>query len=349
MLDYSPKPLAILLLAFTASDAFALEYPLFLSDEPLEIVLDMPLKDLLRHARKKPSVDGVLQYRDIDGRDVVLDVTVSTRGNSRLEECTYPPLSINLKKQQVKTTLFAGQNKLKLVTLCRDSKSYRRYLRQEYAIYKVFNLLSEHSFRARKVEVTYRDSTGKRRDVVQPAFFIESDKEAAERLNMTTVKTNVVDLSQLDSRQLNIFSVFQYLIGNTDWSVRKGPGAESCCHNGKVIAPPDSHNGWVVLPYDFDQSGIINTRYSAPSELLPIRSVRQRLYRGFCMGNDHLDATIALFNEKRTAIEDLFRNRDEPSETKKALTYLQDFYEIVNDPKQRQKKLVDVCQGRRID
>jgi hypothetical protein len=199
------------------------------------------------------------------------------------------------------------------------------------------------------LEVTYRDSSGRRRDTVQPAFFIESDKEVAERLKMTTIKSNVVNLSQLDSSQLNIFSLFQFMIGNTDWSVRKGPGSESCCHNGKVIAPPDSHNGWVVLPYDFDQSGIINTRYAAPSDLLPIRSVRQRLYRGFCIGNDHLDATIAIFNDNRTAIEDLFRDRDGSSTNKKALTYLQEFYEIVNDPKKQQKKIADACQGRRID
>jgi hypothetical protein len=199
------------------------------------------------------------------------------------------------------------------------------------------------------LELTYRDSSGRRRDQVQSAFFIESDKEVAERLDMRTINSNVIQTSQLDAGQLSIFSVFQFMIGNTDWSVRKGPGTEGCCHNGKVIAPPDSDDGWVVLPYDFDQAGLINTRYSAPSDILPIKSVRQRLYRGFCRGNDQLDATIASFNDNRAAIEDLFRDGDGSSENKSALKYLQGFYDVVNDPKKRQKKIVNACQGRHIN
>jgi hypothetical protein len=56
----------------------------------------------------------------------VLDIAVATRGNSRLELCSLPPLSINLKRKQVASTLFAGQNKLKIVTQCRKSADYRQ-------------------------------------------------------------------------------------------------------------------------------------------------------------------------------------------------------------------------------
>ena len=180
---------------------------------------------------------------------------------------------------------------------------------------------------------------------MQPAFFIASDEEVAGRQKMTTVDTNVVNVSQLDTGQLSIFTLFQFMIGNTDWSVRKGPATDGCCHNGKVIAPPDAHNGWVVFPYDFDQSGIINSSYAMPSELLPIRSIRQRLYRGFCGGNAQIGSTIETFNDNRAAIEDLFGSgRGGPSKNKATLKYLQGFYEIVNDPEKRQKKIIDTCQ-----
>jgi hypothetical protein len=330
------------------SSSLAAAQPLFDSDEPLSVVLELPTKEILRQAQKKPTFDGVLRYTGIDGTEVSLDIAVTTRGKSRLEQCQYPPLSINLKRKQVASTIFAGQNKLKLVTQCSGSANYQRYLNQEYAIYRIHNLLSDYSFRVRMLEVTYRDSTGQRRDKIQPAFFIESDKQAAERLGMATIKADVVNTSQLDPEQLSILTLFQYMIGNTDWSARKGPGTEGCCHNGKVIVPPDSHNGWVVLPYDFDQSGIINTSYAAPSDKLPIRSVRTRLYRGYCRSNDYLDSTIALFNENRAAIEDLFASGpDGPSKNKSALKYLESFYEIVNDPKKRQKRIIDACQGAR--
>ncbi|MCP5090859.1 MAG: hypothetical protein GY949_08040 [Gammaproteobacteria bacterium] len=321
--------------------------PLFESNEPLSIVLELPLKDLLRRAQKKPTVPGVLRYRDSGGTEVVLDVEIASRGKSRLEECSLPPLSINLKRKQVESTLFSGQKKLKLVTQCRGSSVYRRYLNQEFAVYKIYNLLTDYSFRARMLEVTYRDSSG-RADKVQPAFFIESVRAVAERQKMTTVNSNVIDIAQLDPVQLSIFALFQFMIGNTDWSARKGPGSESCCHNGKVIAPPDSALGWVVLPYDFDQAGLINTRYSAPSDLLPIKSVRHRLYRGFCSTNAQLESTIAMFNDKRAAIEGVLTDEQgKASDNKTALRYLQGFYEIINDPKKRQKKIVDKCQGRK--
>lgn len=339
--------LLIGLISLAASGASATENPLFRSHETLSLVLEFPLQELLRQKQDKATVPGVLRYTDVDGSDIVLDVGVSTRGNSRLDQCRYPPLRINLKKKQVADTLFSGQDKLKLVNLCRDSASYRRYLDQEYYLYRAYNLLSEYSFRVRMLEVTYRERAGRTKDTF-PAFFIESDEELANRLEMTPVKSQVVSPSQLDAAELAILTLFQFMIGNTDWSVQKGPGTEACCHNGKVVGPKDSLNSWVVAPYDFDQAGLINASYALPGEKLPIRSVRQRLYRGFCSGNAQLESTIALFNEKRSAIEALFTSSPTGTSTNKAaLKYLQSFYRIIDDPKKTRKHLVDHCRGPR--
>lgn len=348
VIDPKLKRLPLILLSCFLISPVAASQPLFESDGPLSLVLEIPLNDLLRQAKKKPSVPGVLRYREKDGTEVFLDVDVTARGKSRLEACSFPPLGINLKRKQVDSTIFAGQNKLKLVTQCDRGRAYRRYLNQEYTIYKIYNRLSDHSFRVRMLQLSYRDSSGRRKDKVQPAFFIESDKTAAERLGMRTIDTNVVGLSQLEPIELSTFTLFQFMIANTDWSVRRGPADEGCCHNGKVIAPADSSAGWVVLPYDFDQAGLINTPYAAPNKSLPIKSVRQRLYRGFCRSNVHLDATIGLFNDHRAAIEDLIANGpDGPSRNKSALKFVRGFYDIINDPKKRQKKIIDACQGKK--
>jgi hypothetical protein len=332
----------VILLSGSVSASIAAPNPLFQKDEALDLILEFPLRDLLRQRKEKATVPGTLRYTAIDGNHVVLEIGVSTRGNSRLEMCRYPPLSINLNKKQVASTLFAGQNKLKLVTLCRDTSTYRRYLHQEYLAYRIYNLLSDYSFRARMLRVTFREPSGRQPNDAVPAFFIESDEAVAERVGMTPVKSGVVNISQLYGKQLSILTLFQFMVGNTDWSVRKGPGTESCCHNGKVVGLPESLNDWVVLPYDFDQSGMINTSYALPSDKLPIKTVRQRLYRGFCSTNAQLESTIAIFNDKRAAIEQLFD--DGSSQNKAAFKYLQDFYEVVNDPKKRQKQIVDKCQ-----
>jgi hypothetical protein len=278
----------------------------------------------------------------------VLDYTMTTRGKSRLEYCKFPPLSMNLKKKQVEGTIFEGQNKLKIVTRCRPGKVFERYLFQEFGIYAGFNVLTDKSFRVRMLSVTFKDSEGKRKDEVQPAFFLESEDEVAERLSMEPIKSPTIDPAQLDSKHASVFALYQYLIANTDWSLHKGPGTEPCCHNGKVIITPGTTNGWIVLPYDFDQAGLINTRYSTPADGLGIRSVRQRLFRGRCLNLKHLDESIAKFNEMRPQIEEALNPPGiDRRRRKNVLKYIDDFYEIVNDPKKRKNKIEDNCLGKR--
>ena len=339
--------LTIAILAFFVSMDCSAGYPLFEDQTKLDVIIEMPMKTIVNDAEDRPEVLGVLRYSDA-GFEVTLDFTMTTRGHSRLEYCKFPPLSMNLKKKQVEGTLFEGQNKLKIVTRCRSGNIYERYLYQEFGIYRGFNVLTDNSLRARPLSVTFTDSEGERKDEVLPAFFLESDNEVAERLSMEPIKSSTIDPAQLDSEHASVFAMYQYLIANTDWSTLKGPGSEPCCHNGKVIITPGTTDGWIVLPYDFDQAGLINTRYSMPAEGLGIRSVRQRVFRGRCLNLKHLDESIAKFNESRPQIEEALnppaidkRNR------KKALKYIDDFYEIINDPKKRKKQIEDDCLGKR--
>ncbi len=331
------------LLGLCCVPAAAFATAIFESDETLAIVLELPVSDLLRHAKKRPTVDAKISYLDGDA-EIMLSATVTTRGKSRLEQCRYPPLSLNLKKKHAASTIFEGLKKLKLVTPCRSTDVYQRYLDQEYAVYRAFNLLTDYSFRVRKLAVTFRDSNGRHRDATHAAFFIEPTRAAAARLEMETIKSPAVALSQLDPEQISIMTLFQFFIGNTDWSARKGPGNDDCCHNGKLMGPAGSAEGWVVLPYDFDQSGIINTSYSAPDERLRIRSVTQRVYRGFCRSNAQLNETIALFNRHRVGIEALFGGASSnKGANKSALVYVKSFYEIISDPDKRKRKIADAC------
>jgi hypothetical protein len=342
-------PIALLfacILAGMTTSSRAENHLLFDSAENLDIVIEFPVRTLLKRARKKPVLQGQLRYVDVDGNEVAIDIDITTRGRSRLEHCSFPPLSVFLNPDQVASTLFAGQKKLKIVTHCNNGSTYLRYLHQEFGIYKTYNLVSEYSFRVRMLNVTYRDIEGKRRDDVRLAFFIESDNEVAKRLGMKKIKTKTIAPHQFDAAQTNIFELFQYLIANTDWAIKKGPGTENCCHNAKVIAKPDAQDNWIVLPYDFDQAGIINTKYALPALSLGIRTVRHRLYRGRCRHNDYLDQTIQLFNERRADIEiantpDALSNKARKS----TLKYLDVFYKTINDPEKLKKRIVDVCRG----
>lgn len=329
----------------TARDAAAQpNAPLFATHEPLELTMTVPLRTLVNRRGRRPVVEGTLVYTD-SGRPVDLDVEVTTRGFSRLELCAFPPLRLNLKRSQVPGTVFAGQNRLKLVTLCRDQASYVQYLELEYLAYRIYNLVTEYGFRVRKAAMRYVDS--ERGDVVEaPAFFIEHIDGVAERVGMHELEVPALSLAELEPRRQADLGVFQYLIGNTDWSAIAPADGEDCCHNMSVVAPREGRAGAVSVPYDFDQTGLVNASYARPSEQLRIRTVRQRLYRGFCVANAQLEPAIAAFNAARTDIEALFAASSLDDENRqRALEYLAEGYAVLNEPDEREREIVSACRG----
>lgn len=322
--------------------------PLFECDEPLAFTLELPMKTLLREAEDRPILDGRLYYEDAAGETVALDARITSRGHSRLAICSFPPLSIMFDPAQAKGTVFAGQTRLKVVTQCKRGNRYLDYLRQEYGIYRAFGQVSDVAFRVRWLDITFADTQGGRRNERQEAFFIESVDEIEARTDRESVRQKRVSPEQLDARYASVYELFQLMIGNTDWSMLKGPGDENCCHNGKVLAAHGAQKGWIVVPYDFDQAGLISTPYALPHEELPIRSVRQRLYRGRCAHLANLDESIALFNQRRGAVERALASAG-PSEKvqRKQARYLAKFYEVVNSPEERARHIVDRCRGKR--
>ena len=285
----------------------------------------------------------MLEYLEQNGTNVAVDIEIRIRGRSRLDNCDFPPLSLDFPRDAVAETVFAGQNRLKLVTLCKQSDTYRDYLTQEFLIYRMFNALTARSFRVRWATVEYVYTEVRRpRSMIEPAFLIEGDWEVAERLEMEAVETEELEVETLDAQYSALFALFQFLIGNTDWALIEGPPGDLCCHNGKVIG--STGEPFVVLPYDFDNSGLISTAYAVPSESLPIRSVRQRLYRGFCVMNEELYAAILHVNQQRERMISLLDDESIGERARKrAVKYLNDSFEVVNDREQRQEQIYERC------
>ena len=343
--------LASVLLIVAAQASLAQEppvaRPLFGADSTLELVIEGPFRRLVRERHAKPELDGIVRYTDADGQEVVLDVGLSPRGNSRLDLCSFPPLWLNFRRSQLPGTILAGQNRLKLVTLCRDRDAYRDYLAQEYQVYRAFNALTEHSFRVRWVTIEYVETEGRGpTSTSAAAFLIERNSEVAERSGMETAGANSFSVAQLDSAGAALVSLFQYMIGNTDWSPIAAAPGDSCCHNTKLIKPEDSDSGHIVLPYDFDQVGLINASYAKPSATVRIGSVTQRLYRGYCVLNDDLEAAIRLLNERRSDVEAAFASGDVRERARgRALSYIAESYERLNDRRRFERDILGRCRG----
>jgi hypothetical protein len=317
--------------------------PLFASHELLHFRLqsdyDAVFKERGQTSHPHPAI---LSYTDSTGAPVTLNIHIKTRGNFRLKKstCEFPPLRLEFPKKAVEHTIFAGQSKLKLTVHCQDKKErYEQQLLLEYLIYRAFNVLTPNSFLVRLAQFTYVDSAGKRDSLTRYAFFLEENERMAERLGGKVRNQQHIHDEVTQPTPMMLIWMFQYFIGNTDYSVW-------ALHNIVLVQQPDQGLP-LAVPYDFDWSGVVNAPYARPDGRLPIRSVRDRLYRGYCRTPEEVTQVIALFNEKKEAIYDLYRNQEglDPKMRDEALKYYDDFYKTINDEGSVKREFIEGCRS----
>jgi len=260
--------------------------PLFEDDAILAVDLTGPISALIDEKKNRMELPFVLRVDGVEHR-----IKVRVRGKSRMRVCDFPPLRLGFSKDDPEETAFAGQGKLKLVTHCKNNASANADMLEEYAAYRIFNLISDVSYRVRLVEITYRDTDGRMKETtfVRKGFFIESAAELADRTGGEPVEVSGVSLNSLDEEQAAAVFVFQYLIGNTDWSLVTADADDTCCHNVDLF---DIEALRFAVPYDFDLSGFENAPYARPDSSIGIRKVTQRRYRGYCISSGALTGAI---------------------------------------------------------
>lgn len=344
------KLLIIGTLLLAAPIALALELgepdPLFQDDAVIGITITAPMKTLLGERPNDTYLRGALSYTEADGRIVEFDIGIRTRGNFRRQRdvCPFPPLRINFKKSETKDTLFHKQNKLKLVAHCKDnSDRYEQNIIKEYLAYRILNSLTDISYRVRLARITYRDSEEKHEDRLRYAFFIEDKKRVSRRLDLPLIATEGIKSSELEGAYSDLTSLFQYMIGNTDFSPIAGPEGENCCHNSTLFG----REGEPIysVPYDFDMSGLVDAPYADPHPRFKIKRVTQRLYRGRCASIDNLPTSIQLLQEKQDAIYKLFEEQQELEERtrKKVTKFIDRFYQVISEPKKLHREITSKC------
>ena len=319
---------------------------LFDSHEPLDIRIEGPIATLMRDRPDDIDLSGTASWRDADGRNVEVAVGLRTRGNYRRQSdtCPFPPIRLNFKQSDVKNTLFHKQDKLKLVSHCRDnSTKAEQVLLREYLTYRLFNALTDFSYRVRLLNVTYVDTGSGGRERSAHAFAIEHKDRLSKRIGLPLLEVPRLDAEALDPAKTNLVSLFEYLIGNTDFSTIAGAADRNCCHNITLFGGDASPA--VPIPYDFDMSGMVSAPYGGHNPRFKLRSVRQRLYRGRCAFNAHLPDSIAAFTAIKAALYALVENEDTLSKSsrKSMRTYLNSFYKIIETPKQVERRLVKAC------
>jgi hypothetical protein len=315
----------------------------FFQDEtPLNITLTLNIKRIKGDKSDNPPWrQATLSYAATapDTGAVTIPLRVKTRGIWRLKNCEFPPIWFNFISENVKGTQFKGVDQIKLTSYCRNSDEYERYVLQELQLNRALRLLTPVSHAVRAVRVTYVDSASKKVEATRWAFFQEEPLTMAGRLQGKIMKIEGAGPDDLDPHQSALFGLFQYFVGNTDFSISHLHNVELLGLNSALAVYPVAH--------DFDFSGAVNARYATVPPQLPIRTVRDRLYRGYCVPQTEFEKAFAQFNAKKDSIYGLYRDpigKLLPEGTvKETLSYFDDFYKTINNPRDAKDDIIKAC------
>jgi hypothetical protein len=203
-------------------------------------------------------------------------------------------------------------------------------------MYRMYNLLTPRSFRARVAKVTYLDAVTGKLVAEEDGLFIEDDDDVAKRMEGRIIDLDAAVFARFDQETLTLMTLFEYMIGNTDFSIL-------AAHNVVLVQTQDVRR--YTVPYDFDYSGLAESGYAAVGRGLPITHVRDRLYRGPCRTaaewQPYLDKMKAAKPELLGVLDAVIGLSQ--SYRRSAKGYLEDFYRTIESPYNTKKALIDPC------
>ena len=318
-----------------SADSATKAKPLFESLDTLDVVLTMPWETIEKDEFFYQGVyPAHLESRGASRAAFSFDVGVQRRGASRQVVCNFPPIKLRFDQEASRGTVFEGQNSLKLVTHCDRDNPFELYYVREMLAYRLYNLVTDFSFRVRPLSVTYVDSESGHKDGPRFGVLVEDDDDVATRNGQKKIRTGSINPQQLHAGEASKLALFEYMIGNADWNALSGRDPNECCDNIKLVGQDPGKDPVYGLPNDFDSSGLVNAHYARPPAGLPITRVTQRLFRGYCAHNGTLEAARQHFLAKEQDIYQVVATearlisaaRDE------SLHYLKGFFAILRDP-----------------
>ena len=315
--------------------------PLFERETPLVVTFTADLDALRGDKRESPWRSAVIEYERPDSVPLGIRLRVKTHGVWRLAHCGFPPLRLDFSGKTTKGTLFQGVKKPKLTSACRNTDDYEQLVLQELQLYRIYQLLTPKSHRARLIRTTYVDSASGKVDATRYAFLLEDPDQMAERLGGKIIKERGARAGDFEPDALAVAFLFEYMIGNTDFSFNQ-------LHNAEIVTLPDGRT--YPIAYDFDFSGAVNAPYATPDPSVRIRRVRDRKFRGYCALLAEYPRHLALFQERKDAIYALYRDEIgrlmDPRIVRETLSYFDDFYRTIGNPRETEALLGD-CLGPR--
>jgi len=312
--------------------------PLFMDEKDLKVTLNYSKKDILTFSNDSTYLGSSLSYTASDNKQKTLKVGLRARGNYRRLNCYYLPLWFKIDKDESKGSIFEEDKKLKVVLPCLKSSQANDHVVKEFLAYKIYEVMSPYHFDTKLIYITLEEERdGKSKDHDLLAILIQDTKNLAAAYDGKIIKRHMDPKGQ-DPASAVRNALFQYMIGNTDYSI-------TYRHNEKLFYIDDKI---VPIPYDFDMSGLVNASYAVVSAIqnktLPISNVTTRLYRGFDREETIIQEIRKEYIEKENEVYRMVDSYQtyfkDPKEFKELRNYLEGFYKIMKDDKKFQNSVL---------
>lgn len=307
------------------------------SIDSLNIVLEMEVKKMMKDRESDlwyPAEMEVFRGEKLVFRQ---SVEVKTRGKSRREICDFPPVKIRFSGAAALPDSLADMPVIKVVSTCNNKEESERIILKEFLMYQLFNQLTDESFRVKLANLQFKEKGSKRIYHETTAFLLEDEASLAKRLNGTIIHPKVMSPTGVDTLSMDRISVFQFMIGNTDWNVYN-------LHNIRVIRQPELRRV-IAIPYDFDYAGAVDASYAMPGMGVPYKDVKQRYYVGLCRPEADMQRVLLLFKQKKG---NLLKTCDDlttlPAKERLAVSdYINSFFTLLDKPERVQKDILEHC------
>lgn len=325
--------LALLMITSTALSQKISALSLFESDSIVHVRMITDMKLLVKKKYEEEYQPAIIQIIQPEGDTNSYDIKIKSRGNRRKDACNLPPIKVKFPK---KDYLY---NKLKWVITCANNDPYDQILLKEYMAYQIFQKLTDKGFKTELLKVDYIDTGRDGKVFTRYAFVIENAESLADRMGGRVYNPKLLNAGVLDEDQLALFTMFQYMISNTDWAIKN-------LHNMEAVTDPVK-KAVLVIPYDFDYAGFVGTHYAVVHESLPIKDVKERYNKGICISEDIAEKHRQLFLSKKEEIlqacrEFKYFNKGAKKETE---AYLGEFFMAIESEKNAKRIFCENCKA----
>jgi len=327
---YFTKATLLVLLTIVTTHLFSQEslFAHLYDKQEVTVVLSEEVGTIKKNFEKDQVTEGTIDIV-ADGTPISLSATFNLGGKTRRKICRKAPVKIDLKKDELEAASFIRDcDKAKIVFQCNDSKSMAAAITMEKTLYDIYDVISQYGRRAKSIKVKDGESSKE-----LTGFLLEDDDDFGIRTGTEVLKNKTIATSVLNRGEYVKMCLFQYMISNADWSARKG-------HNTDLYRRLED-NSLIVVPYDFDYSGIINNSYAVAPENLPISEVTQRYFMDKKVTIEELKEGVTHYLAKEQDILSSVQNSRDLSDgsKKKMRKFIEGFYKIIRNEKKLKRMI----------